>query len=144
MTPYPDQPENEDKLDSFLKPKIYSRRAVRGFSIFFSPIFGGVLLWQNLRAIEKRREAGIVLAVSILLTVFPIALVMLFNIQNRYVGIILNIAGAVVMAEYFYRKYFPDESTYPNKAIWKPLIIGLVILVLFVWLVFVAPDQAAN
>ncbi len=38
--------------------QIYSKTAVLGFSIFFGPIFGGVLLFRNLRKIQKQEESN--------------------------------------------------------------------------------------
>ena len=59
------------------------------------------------------------------------------------VALLCNIASAAILSEYFYKKYFPDEADYEKKKIWKPLIIGVIITVVFVWLVFFAQDQVA-
>ena len=41
-----------------LKCKIYSKRAVFGFSLFFAPVFGGVLLRQNLIDYKRKKEGN--------------------------------------------------------------------------------------
>ena len=50
-------------------PKIYSKKAILGFSVFMSSLFGGILLYINLKDLKKDKEANIVLGVSILLTI---------------------------------------------------------------------------
>ncbi len=133
--------ETVDKLSGIIKPKIYSKQAIWGFSVFFTPLFGGILLMQNLKEIEKRKEANLVLILSLLMTIATITIVAIFNIQSRFTSFFLNFAGAAVLTEYFYKKYFPNEAEYERKKIWKPLIIGAVIIVLFILLLVLAQDQ---
>lgn len=128
------QAEQIDKLDGILKPKIYSKRAIWGFSVFFSSIFGGILLMQNLKDIGKRKQANIVLIVSILLTALTVVIVVVSGIKDRSVGFICNIVSAAILTELFFKKYIPDEIEYDKKKIWKPLIIGLVIFGAFIFL----------
>ena len=133
------QTETEDKLEGLIKPMIYSKRAIYVFSIFFSSIFGGILLMQNLKDIGKKKEANIVLLVSILLTVSTIIIANI--IRGRSIALVCNIAGAAILSEYFYKKYFPDEIDYEKKKIWKPLIIGIAVSVIFILFIFWAQDQ---
>jgi len=135
------QSETADKLENLIKPMIYSKRVIWGFSILFSPLFGGVLLMQNLKDIDKKKEANLVLILSILMTAITIIIVTVFEIKSRSVSFLCNIAGAAILTEYFYNKYFPDEAEYEKKKIWKPLIIGIIIVVVFVLLLFLAQDQ---
>lgn len=135
--------ENLDKLGDFVHPPIYSRIAIRGFSIFFSPLFGGVLLMQNLRDVGRKKEALIVLGVSLLMTILTVLIVSYFDFKNRSLTLICNIGGATVLTEYFYMKYFPDESLYVKKKIWIPLIIGALLVIGFVLLLFYEQDQVA-
>ncbi|MCF0063194.1 hypothetical protein MUK70_10555 [Dyadobacter chenwenxiniae] len=50
--------------------KIYSKRAIWGFSVFFAPVFGGFLLRQNLMNSNRNKEANLMLLISIVFTVF--------------------------------------------------------------------------
>lgn len=136
------QAEPADQLEGMIKPAIYSKRVIYVFSVFFSSIFGGVLLMQNLKDIGKRKEANIVLLVSVLLAV---ATVVIANfIKGRSVALICNTGSAALLTEYFYRKYFPDDADYDKKKIWKPLIIGLAITIFFIWFIFWAQDQVTR
>lgn len=114
------------------KPKIYSKKAIIGFSIFFSPIFGAVLLMQNLKDIKKHKDAYIILFFSI---IFTAAVIYIVNIPSRpmtSLTYICNIIGGYILSEYFYKKYFLDEKSYPKKKIWKPLIISILITIPFI------------
>ncbi|MCT2409633.1 hypothetical protein NZD88_18930 [Chryseobacterium antibioticum] len=117
----------EEKL-----PKIYSRKAILGFSIFLSTLFGGVLLFQNLLDANKKKEAYIVLGISILITALTIFIVNIPENPKSSLSYICGIAGGSLLSYYFVPKYFPNEEQYPKKAIWKPLIIGAVIVVVLV------------
>ena len=133
-----------DQLTDFDKPPIYSRNAVRGFAIFFSAIFGGVLLMQNLNSIGKAREGRIAFGISVGITICEIAIGMLIGRTTSSMGIILSIAGAAVLSEFVYKKYIPDEMDYSKKPIWKPLIVGLIIFIPLVALVIYGGLHGTN
>jgi hypothetical protein len=125
----------EDLLDEAtleIYPKIYSKVAIRGFSIFFTTIFGGVLLMQNLRDIGKKKEANIILLASLLFTAVTIFIVNIQTKPNTSITFLCNIIGSYILSEYFYKKYFPNDSLYEKKKIWKPLIISILITIPFV------------
>lgn len=109
----------EEKL-----PKIYSKKAILGFSIFLSTLFGGVLLYQNLIEVNKKKEAYSVLAISILLTIITIIIVNIPDNPKSSLAYLCGLGGGCLLSYYFMPKYFPDEEKYPQKAIWKPLVIG--------------------
>lgn len=112
--------------------KIYSKKAIWGFSIFFSTIFGGVLLMQNLLALDKKKKAYQVLAFSILYTALSIYLLNLLTKSNMSITYCLNALGGLILTKYFFVNYIPNENMLPKKKIWKALIISLLILIPFV------------
>jgi hypothetical protein len=114
-------------LNTGEKPKIYSHKAIWGFSIFFSSIFGGVLLMQNLRDIGKKKEANVVLSASVVYTIITFIIV---NIPEKSISSLtmaFNFVGGYVLSEYFFKNYIPEAELYPRKKIWKPLIISVII-----------------
>jgi hypothetical protein len=120
------------ELTELLEPKkIYSKKAIWGFSVFFTPIFGGVLLMQNLFDIGKRKEGYRVLIMAIILSAAIYGI--LFTVPKQSTGLtfLLNGAGGYVLSEVFFPKYFPSKDQYLTKAIWKPLIISLIIILPF-------------
>ncbi|MEF9478129.1 hypothetical protein OWR28_10945 [Chryseobacterium sp. 1B4] len=120
----------EEKL-----PKIYSKKAILGFSIFLSALFGGVLLYQNLIEVNKKKEAYTVLAISVLLTIITGVIVNIPEEPKSSLAYICGLGGGSLLSYYFMPKYFPDEEKYPQKAIWKPLIIGVAIVAILLTLI---------
>lgn len=113
-------------------PKIYSKKAIWGFSVFFSAIFGGVLLMQNLKGIGKKKEANIVLLLSILYTAATIYIVNIPEETQTSLTYLCNMAGALILIQLFHKKHFPIEQNYEKKKIWKPLIISVLITIPFI------------
>ncbi|RQO40705.1 hypothetical protein DBR39_07140 [Chryseobacterium sp. KBW03] len=118
----------EEKL-----PKIYSKKAILGFSIFLSTLFGGVLLYQNLMEVNKKKEAYTVLAISILLTIVTAIIVNIPDNPKSSLAYLCGLGGGCLLSYYFMPKYFPDEEKYPQKAIWKPLVIAVVIVAILLF-----------
>lgn len=116
-------------------PKIYSRKTILGFSVFLSMLFGGVLLYQNLMDVKKKKEAYLVLGISILFTMVVICIGSLQEHPKSSLGYISGLLGGSLLSYYFVPKYFPDEEQYPKKPVWKPLIIGILIFAGFMGLV---------
>ncbi len=46
-------------------------------------------------------------------------------------ALVFNLTGLLVLFEYFFGKYFPDENTYEKKKAWKPLLISVLIIIPF-------------
>jgi hypothetical protein len=122
---------------------IYSKLAILLFSIFFAPLIGGILLMLNLRSVGYKKEGNIVLLFSIayyfissilinyIANVLRIPLTEQAMLQNPKIivsMIIMNIIGGGILAEYFFKKYFPHDD-YEHKSIWRALLITLLILI---------------
>ncbi len=117
--------------------QIYSKTAVLGFSIFFGPIFGGVLLFQNLRKIQKKEESNWVLAGSIAYTLFQIIVNASLHTKGYSFSFSLSIIGGLLLGKYFFAKYIPENPNYETKPIWTALIISLLII-LPIWILGIA------
>ena len=122
---------------------IYSKWAILFFSIFFAPLIGGILLMLNLRSVGYKKEGTRILIFSVLyyfvssLIITYIAQMLGGPLNNKaimqnpkiIVGLlILNIIGGGVLAEYFFKKYFPDDN-YEYKSIWKALFITFLLII---------------
>jgi hypothetical protein len=129
------QPEQQETA-------IYSKWAILGFSIFFAPLIGGILLMINLRSVGLKRQAtGVLLfslayqfvAAVVIARVMKLpanvnSLVLLQNKQFIIYSLIAQIIGGGILAEYFYRKYFPADH-YKYKSVWRPLAVILIITI---------------
>ena len=119
---------------------IYSKWAILGFSIFFSPLFGGILLMINLRSVGFKRQGTSVLVFSLVYQVVAAAvigsvmklpanansMVLLQNPQFLIYSLVAQIIGGGILAEYFYKKYFPADH-YKHRSVWRPLAVILII-----------------
>lgn len=117
--------------EEFTLPELYSKIAIRGFSILFSTIFGGVLLMQNLLKTGKKKQAWFVLAGS---TAYTVVCILVFNYIetiNSSLTMVSNIAGGVILSDVILNAYIPDAKNYPKKKIWKPLIVSIIICIPF-------------
>ncbi|TXD50262.1 MULTISPECIES: hypothetical protein [unclassified Polaribacter] len=126
---------DESPFEELVQPVLYSKKAIQGFTIFFSTLFGAVLLMSNLKEMNKPKERLQVLLFGIGYTVFTLVLLN-FIPGIFFITLIFNIIGYTVLVEYFWNKHLGKEVEHQKKAISKPLIISLGILVLIVLLQF--------
>ena len=126
--------EEEEESEEQEHVEIYSKSAIRGFSIFFSPLFGGALLYYNLLTAGYKSAARIVLFFSVLYSILVVFLVSNFFNYNG-ASIVLNVVGGFILSDYFFPKYFPDNDYYP-KPIWKALGISLLICLVMVLILY--------
>ncbi|HTE00165.1 MAG TPA: hypothetical protein VK668_12815 [Mucilaginibacter sp.] len=123
--------ETEEQQPNEQGEAIYSRWAILGFSIFFTPIAGAILLMINLRSAGYKKEGYLVLLFSI---VYQWAVGELFKYMsengNNYAvySLIPAVIGGGILAEYFFKKYFP-ENNYEYKSILKPVMVALLITI---------------
>jgi hypothetical protein len=137
--------EEEEDVQPEQPIAIYSKWAILGFSIFFSPVVGSVLLMLNLRAIGNKKAgylmllfgvAYMMIAAIVLLKVIDIPLTgitpekLVANPKVIYYSKALDILGAAILAEYFFKRYF-QNGTYESKSIWIPLMVVLLLNFLF-------------
>ncbi|MGY6562149.1 MAG: hypothetical protein ACXITV_08580 [Luteibaculaceae bacterium] len=130
MENYDNTLENVKQSDE-IRPKIYSRKAVLGFSIFFSTIFGAVLLMQNLKDIGKKREAYYILFLSFVYTAFTIYFLNMQDEPKSSLTYLMNMIGGAILSEYFFKKHIPADHEFEKKKIWKPLTISIIITIPF-------------
>ncbi|RYZ94692.1 MAG: hypothetical protein EOP47_27340 [Sphingobacteriaceae bacterium] len=136
---YPAETEQEEEYNEDANDvEIYSKQAILGFSIFFSTIFGGVLMMQNLRDAGYKKMGYTVLAFSIAYTLLAIVLAAVLGGNIKYIGMILNLIGSAILTEYFFNKYFPGDNHNP-KPIWRALAISVLIMFAITLLLLYVP-----
>lgn len=125
--------ENPEQLSSEENaPRFYSKQAILGFSIFFSPLFGGVLLMQNLSKLNDRKGRMQVLVFCI---AYIMAVVVAVNIQAKpdsNITFFLNSLGAAWLLFYWWPKFISPELKYYKKSVWKALLVSVLIVIPFV------------
>jgi hypothetical protein len=134
-TPKEDLENNESPFEELILPILYSKKAIQGFSILFSTIFGVVLLMSNLKAMNKPKARVEVLVFGIAYSIFT---VILLNYLPKmfFITLLFNIFGYAVLTEYYWNRNLGKSLQYRKKEIWKPLIISISIIVLLIFLQF--------
>jgi purine-cytosine permease-like protein len=122
-------------------PKIYSSKAILGFSVFMSSLFGGILLYINLRNLKKNKEANIVLVISIILTLLTYFVMSIPENPKSSLAYLCGFIGGGILSYFLVPKYIPNEEEFPKKQIWKPLIIALLIVIVFISLIIFSNEQ---
>jgi hypothetical protein len=117
-------------------PIYYSQRAIFAFTILFGVVFGGGMLAVN---VKKAGHKNVGTWIAIFGLLFSTAEIVIFsNMENKspsltYLG---NALGGLIL-DFLWHRYIGYNALYRAKAIWKPLIIALVIyipiFVLIIW-----------
>ena len=124
---------NESVFEGFENPILYSKKAVQGFTIFFGPLFGAVLLMFNLKAVNKPKARMQVLVFGIGYTLF--SFVGLNYLPKMFlITLIFNVIGYVVLVEYFWNQNLGKELQYTTKEITKALIISLLFTLIMLFI----------
>jgi hypothetical protein len=108
---------------------LYSRSAVFGFSIFFSTIFGSILLMINLRRLGETKKGFEILFIGLAYAILSSVLVDLAG-TSLILSLALNLLGGYLMSTYFWGKYIGLEYSHEKKSIAIPLILGVVLSLL--------------
>ncbi|QKJ31454.1 hypothetical protein HQ865_17330 [Mucilaginibacter mali] len=120
----PEDIQDEDEQEGAVE--LYSKWPIRLFSLFFSPIFGGILLMINLRKVGYKQAGTRVLLFSIAYTFATAILLGGMGITGGIIPIVFNLMGGVILSDYYYKKYFPDDDYYP-RPVWGALAVALLV-----------------
>jgi len=125
----------ESSIEELELPILYSKKAIQGFTIFFSTLFGAVLLMSNLKAVNNYKARFQVLVFGIGYTLLS-AVVLHYLPKSFFTTLIFNLIGYVILTEFFWNTKLGKDAQYKNKKIKKPLTISLLILLFLILLQF--------
>jgi len=114
-------------------PEFYSEKAVYLFSVIFSIIFGSILMAINLRKTETKKGVFEVLGFGVLFFIIQVYILSMIP-RNTIFTLMFSMVGALVLNYFFWRKYIGQDTKYRAKPIWIPLIIGIVLLAVYIFL----------
>ncbi|MGJ8744233.1 hypothetical protein [Polaribacter sp.] len=123
----------ESPFEELVHPFLYSKKAIQGFTIFFTTLFGAVLLMQNLKEMNKPKARNQVLVFGILYTILSVVLLN-FLPRTFFITLLFNLIGYAVLTEYYWNKNLGKDLKYHKKKIWKPLAISLLIVFILIFL----------
>lgn len=109
-------------------PALYSKRTIYWFTVLFSTIFGAVLLALNCRNIGSKKGSLEVLMFGTLYAFFQGFALSLLP-KNSILSLGFSVLGAIILNQYFWKKYIGNDTIYRVNPIWKPLAVGVVISV---------------
>jgi hypothetical protein len=124
---------NESSFEPLVLPILYSKKAIQGFTIFFSTLFGAILLMSNLKKMNKLKARIEVFVFGIVYTIVTMVLLNYLP-KTFFLSLIFNIVGYAILIEYYWNNNLGKEFKHEKKQIKKPLIISvsvLAILILF-------------
>ena len=127
--------KNSSSEEEEVPPILFSKRAIRGFTIFFSTLFGVVLLMHNLKKMNKRKARMEVLFFGIFYTFFTMILLSYLP-TTLFITLLFNGIGYVVLTEYFWNKSLGKNVEYQKEQITKPVIISLSIVAFIIYIQF--------
>ena len=120
---------SENEFDTTNELTLYSKKVIRAFSIFFSSIFGTVLLMQNLLAIGKKKAAYLVLACG---GVYSLLSIVIINMADKPITVltyVFNIVGGLVLSELVFDWLIPKGTIFKDKKPLKAFLISLAIII---------------
>ena len=119
---------------------LYSKKAIYGFSIFFSTIFGAVIMMYNLKIVNQSKARINVLIFAVLYMVLSVMLIEALQ-GSTITALILNTTGAFIINEYYWNKYIGKSFVYEPKGLIQAISIAvLVVVVIFVLLILTMPE----
>lgn len=118
-------------------PEYYSPMVILGLSVLFSVIFGGFLMFLNLRKAGKKSESIIALIISFVISAIS-GLVFHTNNGNLLIASLINLSGGLVLIEYFWKFHIGYQVKFVKKSFIKEVLIyiGVAFLLFFVSLYF--------
>lgn len=130
---------NKSPFEKLEVPFLYSKSAILGFTIFFSTIFGAILLMQNLKEMHKPKEKNQVLVFGIVFTLFS-TIILNYLPKSFFTTLFLNLIGYVILSEYFWNLHLGKYLKHRTKEIWIPLGISILIVLTLIFLLFLSQN----
>ncbi len=109
-------------------PELHSKIVIRVFSGLLSTIFGAVLLMYNMKQTDNQTGKIQVLFFGISYTILTLVIANSLNTVGN-IALIFNIAGGVILTEYFWDKFIGKEFQYRKRSWIKPAIISVLITI---------------
>ena len=119
--------------EKLVLPVLYSKKAIQGFTIFFTTIFGAVLLMLNLKEMNKLKARNQVLIFGIAFTILS-AMLLNYLPKMFLTTLLFNLIGYAVLIEFFWKNNIDKELEFTKKEVWKPLTISIIIILSLLFL----------
>ena len=125
--------DHKSSYEKLVLPILYSKKAIQGFTIFFTTIFGAVLLMHNLKEMNKLKARNQVLIFGIVFTILS-AILLNYLPKMFFITLLFNLIGYAVLIDFFWKNHLEKELEFTKKEVWKPLTISITIVLLLLFL----------
>jgi hypothetical protein len=122
-------------LNDSALPSLYSIRSIQVFSVLFSVLAGGILMAINFGRTTQKTEAIKVLGFSLAYTIISVLIFALVGIQSPFLSIILNLLGAFLINELFWKRVLGLNFRFKKQQIWSALIFAIILISPLIWYV---------
>jgi len=119
-------------------PVLYSQTAILGFTIFFSPIFGGIMLAMNAARLRKPNIWQIIL-LSLVLAIGG-GLISWYVFPASLAGILIPVGSGLLLSELVWNRFIGKGLPYLHRKILVPLLIALAITLPIAYVAYQNPE----
>jgi hypothetical protein len=120
-------------------PVLFSQTAILAFTIFFSPLFGGILLALNIKTVKKPGMWQVV-SLSLLFTMVSGLVTYYILPPGSFFAILIPIVFALLMSELIWTRFIVKKVEYERKSILIPLLVALLITIPIIYYVYTNPE----
>jgi hypothetical protein len=121
-------------------PVLFSKSTILGFSIFFSPFIGGILLAMNVSALKKQ-GAWQVVAIALGLTFLYFMLISSTIAADGILALVILGVNALVLSEVVWNRFIGSKVVFTRRNFIIPLLIMLAIVIPLAYYAYLHPEQ---
>lgn len=110
-------------------PRLYSRFAIRFFTILFSTLFGAVLLSINLYRLEKRTAIVPLLGFALVYTYLSYYLMNQVELDSTTMALVFNLIGSLVLEEMFWKRNIGKHFRFRRQSLWQALLVAALLFI---------------
>jgi hypothetical protein len=127
---------NEFKTGENDLPSLYSVRSIQVFSVLFSVLAGGILMAINFSRTTQKVEAVKVLTFSLAYTLISVFISMFLGTQSPLISLILNLLGAFLIYELFWKRVLGIEFQFKKQQVWTAMVVALLLISPLIWYLY--------
>ena len=114
---------------------LYSPKFIFIFGVLFSVFGAGILMAMNFASLDKKNCATKVIIYSLIYSLLQVMLFELLDVTSPFVSMATSVLGVYLLDEFVWKKEIPGDLKYVKRAVWKPILIGFIIILPFVLLI---------
>jgi hypothetical protein len=128
-----ESPLLESKVIEISVPTLYSVVSIMVFSVLFSVIAGGIMMFVNFRRTGHKAESFKVLGFSLLFTLVSVIILSFAGSTSPVISVILNILGGYLIEQLFWNRVLGPGFLFYKQEVWTALLVALLAISPLVW-----------